>query len=75
MARDSLYPDGMQEANATKAADQFLEGLDYPITKAEIVEAARAAKLDDTITQSLEKLFDREYKDPEDVAETLNATP
>lgn len=64
----------MQEVNATKTADQFLEGLVYPITKAEIVEAARAAKLDDTIKTSLEKLFDREYRDPADVAETLNAS-
>jgi hypothetical protein len=65
----------MQEMNATKAADKFLEGLDYPISKADLVRAASEANLDDTILASFEKLFDREYRDAEDVAETLNAAP
>lgn len=59
---------------ATEATIQFLSGLDYPISKAEILRAATEAELADPIRQSLGKLLDRQYEDAEDVTQTLNAT-
>jgi hypothetical protein len=64
----------MQEIQASKAARQFVEGLEYPISKSAIVAAAREADLDMTVQDGLKKLPDREYVDPEDLTQALNAT-
>jgi uncharacterized protein DUF2795 len=64
----------MQEMQESEVADQFVKGLDYPITKADIVSAAREASLSSTIQEALNKVPDREYSEPEDLTEALNAT-
>ncbi len=58
----------------SEIASQFLEGLDYPISKDEILRAARDARIDPTVLDSLKKLPDREYAEPEDLTQQLNAT-
>jgi hypothetical protein len=64
---------GMHEMQASEIADQFVNGLDYPIAKADIVSAAREASLGPTILDALRKLPDREYVDAEDLIQQLNA--
>jgi uncharacterized protein DUF2795 len=61
----------MQES---EVADQFVKGLDYPIAKADIVSAAREASLSSTIQEALNKVPDREYSEPEELTEALNAS-
>ena len=65
---------GMQEMRASAAAGQFVKGLDYPITKAEIVSAAHEASLDPTVQDALKKLPDRDYVDAEDLTVELSAS-
>jgi hypothetical protein len=64
---------GMQEMQASEAASQFVEGLDYPIARDAIVAAAREANLGPTVQNALNKLPDREYSDPEDLTQALTA--
>jgi hypothetical protein len=63
----------MQEMRASEIASQFIEGLDYPISKEAILEAARAASIDATVLDSLKKLPDREYVDAQYLTQQLNA--
>ena len=63
----------MQEMRANEIASQFVEGLDYPIGKDAILEAARDASIDATVLASLERLPDREYAEPEELTQALNA--
>ena len=63
----------MQEMQESKVASQFVHGLDYPIAKADILAAAREASLDGTLQQALEKLPDRDYAEPEELTQALNA--
>ena len=63
----------MQEMRITEIASQFVEGLDYPISKAAILEAAREAKIDPTVQDSLKKLPDQEYSEPGELTKALNA--
>ena len=64
----------MQEMRASEIASQFIEGLDYPVGRSEILTAARDASIDPTVVDSLKKLADREYVDPQDLTRALNAT-
>ena len=64
----------MQEMRASEVASQFVEGLDYPISKDAIVAAAREASLDGNLQAALKKLPDREYSEPEELTQALNAT-
>ncbi|HYU81235.1 MAG TPA: DUF2795 domain-containing protein [Candidatus Polarisedimenticolia bacterium] len=64
----------MEEMRTSEIASQFVEGLDYPISRDAILEAARAASIDSTVLDSLEKIPDREYAEPEELTQALNAT-
>jgi hypothetical protein len=64
----------MQEMQESKVASQFVEGLDYPISKVAIVAAAREGSLDGTLQDAVQKLPDREYVDAEDLTAALNAS-
>ena len=64
----------MQEMQENKIASQFVEGLDYPIGKDGILRAAREANIDPTVLDSLKKIPDREYSEPEELTQALNAT-
>ena len=63
----------MQEMQASEAASQFVEGLDYPISKGAIITAAREASVGPTLEEALKKLPDREYSEPEELTQALNA--
>jgi uncharacterized protein DUF2795 len=64
----------MQEMQASGNASQFVNGLDYPTNKKEILRAARKAGVGPTVQDALNKLPDREYEDAEDVTTAMNAT-
>jgi hypothetical protein len=64
---------GMQEMQASEAASQFVEGLDYPIGKDAIVAAAREASVGSGLQDVLERLPDREYSEPEELTQAVNA--
>jgi len=63
----------MQEMRASEIASQFIEGLDYPVSKSAILTAAREASIDPTVLDSLKKIPDREYSGPEELTQALNA--
>jgi hypothetical protein len=65
----------MQELRGSKVAAEFLRGLDYPISKAELLARAGEAKLSAPITGALRNIPERDYEDPEDVTRALNAAP
>ncbi len=62
----------MQEMRESKVASQFVEGLDYPISKSAILEAAREASIDPAVLDSLKKIPDREYSEPAELTKALN---
>jgi hypothetical protein len=64
----------MQEMQASKGASQLVEGLTYPASKAEVLEAARDADLEAVVRDALDKLPDREFQDAEDLTQALNAS-
>ena len=61
----------MQEMQASQNASQFVEGLEYPITKSETLSAARTANVGPMIQDSLNKIADREYADGEDLTKEM----
>lgn len=61
----------MQEMQASENASQFVEGLDYPIAKAEILSVARATSVGPTIQDTLNKIADRQYADAEDLTKEM----
>jgi hypothetical protein len=73
LARRWLYGPTMKEMQQSEIAEKFLEGLDYPTSKAEILRAAREADVAMPIQESLEKLPDRTYEDSGAVSMALNA--
>jgi hypothetical protein len=62
----------MNEMQASKTADQLIAGLDYPISKAEILSEARDSNVGPTVLEALEKLPERDYQDAEDITRALN---
>jgi hypothetical protein len=74
LARDSLLRLAMQEMQANESTGRFLEALDYPISKPDILANARRASLAASVQEALAKLPDREYDSPEDVTEGLKTT-
>jgi hypothetical protein len=64
----------MNEMQASKTADQLIAGLDYPISKAEILSEARDSNAGPTVLEALQKLPEREYGDAEEVTEALNTS-
>jgi Protein of unknown function (DUF2795) len=63
----------MEEMRESKVASQFVEGLDYPISKDALVAAAREASVDGTLQDALQKIPDREYSEPDALTQALNA--
>jgi hypothetical protein len=54
-------------------AGQFVEGLDYPVAKADVVRLAEEQGLADEIVVSLRDLPEREFADRDDLTAALNA--
>jgi hypothetical protein len=63
----------MQEMRASEAASQLVESLDYPVSKTQVIAAAREANLGSTLEEALGKLVEREYADAGDLTRALNA--
>jgi ABC-type transport system involved in cytochrome c biogenesis ATPase subunit len=56
-------------------ARQYLEGVDYPASKDEVVNAAGQNGAPDTMLRMLEGLSRPEFSGPEEVMEDLRAFP
>ncbi len=50
---------------------KFLNGIDYPASKKDLIETARREKADDNVLQTLERLPDRTYNGPNAVAHEI----
>lgn len=53
---------------------RHLDGIDYPATREEIVEQARASGADETVMAKLETIPDRRYDGPDEVLARLGGT-
>lgn len=51
---------------------KFLKGVDYPATKAALIENAKKMGADDNVCASLEELPEQEYKAPVAVSQALS---
>ncbi len=56
-------------------ARQFLEGVDYPASKEDLISAAEANGAPDTLVDRIGTLGRPEYSSSEDVVEELHASP
>jgi hypothetical protein len=56
-------------------AQQYLEGVEYPASKEDLVSAAENNGAPDTLIRMLEGLSRPEYTGPEEVAADLRAFP
>lgn len=54
---------------------KFLKGVDYPATKAELLEKARSLGADQNIQETLEQLPDESFQTPADVSEAMGKQP
>ncbi|MCC7023137.1 MAG: DUF2795 domain-containing protein [Thermomicrobiales bacterium] len=50
---------------------KFLKGVDYPASKADLVETAEKEGADENARQALEQLPEQEFQSPADVSEAL----
>lgn len=50
---------------------KFLKGVDYPASKADLVETAETESADENARQALEQLPEQEFQSPADVSEAL----
>jgi len=51
---------------------RHLGGIDYPASKQELIEQARASGADETIISKLQKIPDRQYDGPPGVMKELD---
>ena len=56
-------------------AQRYLEGIDFPASKEEVVNAGEQNGAPDTMTRMLEGLSRPEFSTPEEVMEDLRAFP
>jgi hypothetical protein len=52
---------------------KHLDGIEFPASKQDIIEQARASGVDETIVSRLEFISDREYETPDEVTKELGA--
>lgn len=50
---------------------QFLEGVDYPKSKQELIDYARSKGADENVLATLEKMPDQTYSSPVDISEAI----
>lgn len=50
---------------------KFLKGVDYPATKAALIENAKKMGADENVCASLEELPEQEFEAPVDVSQAL----
>jgi hypothetical protein len=63
----------VRELESSETTRQLLEGLDYPISKADVLRAAGEAQLPDAIVRQLATVPDRDYENAEELTRALNA--
>lgn len=51
---------------------KFLKGVDYPASKAALIENAKKMGADENVCSSLENLPDQEFEAPVDVSQALS---
>jgi len=56
-------------------AQQYLQGVDYPASKEELISAAESNGAPETMIRMLGGLSRSEYSDPEELATDLRAFP
>lgn len=62
----------MNQGNVSPVDVQnYLSGIDYPVERNDIVQAAKQAGADRDVVARLEALEDREYTSPTDVSQAL----
>ncbi len=52
-------------------AQKYLKGIDYPVSKQDLIRHADQQGADSELRQTLEQLPDRQYDSPADVSEAL----
>ncbi|MPZ13106.1 MAG: DUF2795 domain-containing protein [Chloroflexi bacterium] len=52
-------------------AQKFLKGLDYPVHKGKLVEAARTQGADENVLNTLQSMPERRFNSPNDVTEEI----
>jgi hypothetical protein len=50
---------------------KYLKGLDYPVTRQQLIEAARKNGADENVISTLQQLSDKKYDAPVDVSEEV----
>ena len=62
-------------ANISRSRLQrFLEGVDYPASKQELIQHARSRGADDDVIDGLQLLPSRRYNGPSDVSDAMETT-
>lgn len=51
--------------------EKYLKGVDYPATKATLVQHAKGQRADDHIIQALNQLPDQQFHSPADVSKAI----
>src|SRR3954468_17645082 len=54
---------------------KFLKGIDYPASKATLLEKAKSMGADDNVCASLEQLPDEDFQTPADVSQAFGEIP
>jgi hypothetical protein len=50
---------------------KFLKGIDYPVSKQQIIQTAQREGADENVMQALQRLPEHEYNSPNDISEEL----
>jgi hypothetical protein len=72
------YPSQKEETDMAfnpEDAPRYLEGVDYPASKEDLISAAEANGAPDELTEMIGTLGRPEFSGPEDVVEELQAAP
>ncbi len=61
-------------ANVSRSRLQrFLEGVDYPASKGELIQHARSRGADEDVIDALQQLPSRRYNGPSEVSDAIEA--
>lgn len=50
---------------------KYLKGVDYPVSKEDLIKHARDQGADDNLSQTLQALPDQEFQTPADVSQAI----
>jgi uncharacterized protein with GYD domain len=71
--QESRQEGGQQDQGVVNPIEvqRFLKGVDYPASKAELLQQAEQAGADERVRATLQRLPDQEYQAPTDVSEAI----